>query len=63
MKVTLLRQRLLLLKGAISTESVLVEALSCRGSRGHVARLYPIPSGDQLAAHPRVKVSFGEVLH
>ena len=63
MKVTLLGERLLLLKGTVPTERVLVEALSCRGSRGHVARLDPIPSGDQLAAHPRVKVGFREVLH
>ena len=63
MKVTLLRQRLLLLKGTISTKRVLVHPLSSRGSRGHVARLDPVPSGYQLAAHPRVQVSFREVLH
>jgi len=62
-KVTLLWKRLLLLKGAISTKRVLVHALSSRDTRGHVARLDPVPSGDQLAAHPRVQVSFCEVLH
>lgn len=42
---------------------MLVEALSCRGSRGHVTRLHTVPSGYHLTAHPRVKVGFGEVLH